>query len=361
MKTIQLDKIEAKFSDLKSYQQNKVLEFLNVFSAINLIDTDLIAGKDMCCKNCGSTFFVKNGTYKRKTNSKKSQRYKCKNCGSTQFEDGDTALYNIKMKEKWVDFVYLMFDEKEPMSIASISKATNISERTGFRWRHKFLASLNQVRQLSTEKEQEIDEVYFPFIVKGTIGKEKFKEYISGDHENNIETELREKEKVMEDDKYQVIFLCRHNRMGDFDFDPIKIQKKGIVAKADLKRVMEKFDLAGTTVLTDREPSMIAYMKTLENVNHLTFKSSDLKKGILENKTVHNNNINSMMSHLRFWLKSFHGVSTKYLENYLKWFRFRKLFKTLEIKEMAKFSLDDKKTYPRFKNLFRTYEEFVYV
>ena len=173
MKTIQLDKIEAKFSDLKSYQQNKVLEFLTVFSAINLIDTDLIAGKDMCCKNCGSTFFVKNGTYKRKTNSKKSQRYKCKNCGSTQFEDGNTALYNIKMKEKWVDFVYLMFDEKEPMSIASISKATNISERTGFRWRHKFLASLNQVKQLSTEKEQEVDEVYFPFIVKGPIGKDR--------------------------------------------------------------------------------------------------------------------------------------------------------------------------------------------
>ena len=105
-----------------------------------------------------------------------------------------------------------------------------------------------------------MDEVYFPFTVKGVIGKEKFDTYISPDHPQNIESELRKKEKVMEEEKYQVIFLCQHNRMGDFDFKPIKIQKKGIVSKADLERVIEGSDLAGKTILTDKEPSMIAYM-----------------------------------------------------------------------------------------------------
>ena len=361
MKTIQTEKIIDKFSNLKDYQQKKIIKFLNKFLAINIIDPDFITGKQMVCPDCGSKFFVKNGTYERKIDEKKVQRYLCKKCRGTQFPDINTPLYNLKEKSKWVDFVCLMLDKDEPMSCVSIAKALDVSERTSFRWRHKFLSSLNQVNPLSSAEEQEIDEVYFPFNVKGTIGKEKFEEYITPKHEDNIESKLREKEKVMQKENYQVIFLCRHNRMGDFDFNPIKIQKKGIVAQADLKRVMTDLDLSGKTILTDKEPSMIAYMKTLEGVNHLTFRSSDMKKGILKDKKVHNNNINSMMAQIGTWFKYFHGVSTKYLENYLKWFRFRNLFKLFKIRKMIEYSLFDKESYPRFKNLFKTYEKFVYI
>ncbi len=201
-----------------------------------------------------------------------------------------------------------MLDNENPTSAVYMSEALNISESTGFRWRHRFLSSLNKILPLSVEEELEIDEVYFRFNVKGTIGKEKFNEYFGPAHPDNVESELRIKEKVMQEESYQTIFLCQHNRLGDFDFSPIKIQKKGIVSQVDLERVMKNMDLSGKTVLTDKEPSMIAYFKKNNTVNHLTFRSSDMKKGVLENANVHNNNINRTMEKANILFKYFHGI-----------------------------------------------------
>ena len=361
MKSIDQNEIITKFSNLKVYQQKKIVDFLNIFFSINIIDTGLITKEQMICENCGSSFFIKNGTYQRIVENKLVQRYQCKNCKNTQFSDINTPLYNLKQRGKWADFVYIMIDNKSPTDLISIAELLDISESTALRWRHKLLSSLNQSKPLLIEDELEIDEVYFPFTVKGTLGKEKFDEYFGPSNNENIETELRKKEKLMEKEKYQVIFLCRHNRIGDFDFSPIKIQKKGIVSEADLKKVMEHLDMSNKTIITDKEPSLIAYFKNEKSVNHLTFRSSDIKKGILENANVHNNNINGMMSQLRNWFKNFHGVSTKYLENYLKWFRFSNIFKSHKFKKIVEYCLLDNESYPRFKNLFKTYEEFVYI
>ena len=344
-----------KYKYLKPYQQKILLKFINKFLSINIIDTDSISAEGMVCRVCEADFFVKNGTYKS------NQRYQCKACGSTQFRDANTPLYNLKLKDKWTDFVYIMLDREQPMSNRRISEELEFDIKTAQRWRHKFLSSLNEVNPLELEEEVEIDEVYLKFCVKGVIGKEKYEKYFFYGSPDNVESELRKKEKKMQKEKYQSIFLCQHNRMGDFDFLPIKIQKKGIVSKEDLERVMKELDLSKRTVITDKETSMMSYMNTLYNVNHLTFRSSDIKKGILENKKVHNNNINNTMMLLREWLKVFRGVSTKYIWNYLKWFRFLNLFKLFKTKQMIEYSLSDKNSYPRFKNIFKTYEEFVYI
>ncbi|MEA3497268.1 MAG: IS1595 family transposase [Bacteroidota bacterium] len=344
-----------KYKYLKLYQQKILLKFLNQFLSINIIDTGSISAEGMICRRCGADFFVKNGTYKN------NQRYQCKACGSTQFRDANTPLYNLKLKDKWSDFVYIMLDSEQPMTNERISKVLDFDKKTAQRWRHKFLSSLNEVNPLELDEEVEIDEVYLKFCVKGVIGREKYEEYFFYGSPDNVESELRKKEKKMIEEKYQSIFLCQHNRMGDFDFSPIKIQKKGIVSKEDLERVMKELDLSKRTVITDKETSMMSYMNTLDNVNHLTFRSSDIKKGILENKKVHNNNINNTMMLLRGWLKVFRGVSTKYIWNYLKWFRFLNLFKLFKTRQMIGYSLSDKNSYPRFKNIFKTYEEFVYI
>ena len=356
METLTKD-ILNKYETLKPFQQKRLVKFLNQFLSINIIDADSISLAGMVCRKCGSDYFVKNGTHKG------SQRYKCKNptCNSTQFGDANTPLYNLKLKDKWSDFVYIMLDSEQPMSNAGISELLEINIKTAHRWRHKFLSSLNEVNPLKLNKEAEIDEIYLRFGVKGVIGKEKYEEYFFYGSPDNVESELRQKEKKMIEEKHQSIFLCLHNRMSDFDFLPIKTQKKGIVSKADLERVMKEIDLSKKTIITDKETSMLSYMKTLDDVNHFTFRSSDIKKGILKNSKVHNNNINNTMMLLREWLKVFRGVSTKYMWNYLKWFRFQNLFKVFKTKEMIEYSLSDKNSYPRFKNIFKTYEEFVLI
>ncbi len=349
------ENINEKFQELKPYQQKTVTRFLENFSMINELNLVSISSEGMICRKCGANHFVKNGTVKE------VQRYQCKACGSTQFHDANTPLYNLKLKDKWTDFVYIMLDNERSKNDKSISDELDISSKTAFRWRHKFLSSINNVSTIELSEETELDEIYLPFTVKGVIGKEKFDKYIAPDHPDNVESEFRVEEKMMEEESYQSIFMCIHNRHQDFDFIPIKNQKKGVVSEADLTRIMQGINLSGKTIITDSETSMKSFLNKIGDVNHLTFKSSDIKQGILQEKDIHNNNINNTMMLLKNWLKSFFGVSTKYLWNYLKWFRFIRKFEIFKMKEMLRFTLSDKNSYPRFKLLFEDYVAFARV
>lgn len=341
---------------LKKYQKRLIKQLIEKFTKVNSLDLqELFLKEKMSCRKCGGTWFVRNGRYNT------NQRYKCKHCNSTQFIDANTSTYNLKYKDKWIDFIVAMLEKEKIPSCATIGDELEINIKTAHRWRHKLMAALMEIESLNIEAEVEIDEIYLPFCVKGRIGKEKFDKYISHKSNNNIESELRRKEIVMEEERYQTIYLCSHNRQGDFDFKPIKIQKKGIVSEEDLKRVISEMEVQGKTVITDSEPSMKAYFKNKEKIIHLTFRSSDMKMGIMKTPNVHNNNINNVTKRLKEWLKNFHGISTKYEINYLKWFRFRNLFKINDFKKTAIKTIKDKMAYERNKNIFNYYMDFVYL
>lgn len=343
-------------SNLKQYQQEIIHRLIGKYETLNDVDlTSEIKEFPMYCRNCGHNDFVKNGHYNGR------QRYQCKSCKSTQFSDANTALYNLKLKDKWVDFVAIMLEHKQICDCNSISRELEIDIKTAHQWRHKMLSCLHEFHSLETESEEELDEVYFPFCVKGRIGKEKFDIYIAPDHPDNVESELRKKEIKMEEENHQVICMCRHNRNKDFEFNPVKIQKKGIVSENDIARVLKDVDFKDKTVITDSEPSLIAYFKKQQDVTHLTFKSSDIKQGVLKQKSVHNNNINNTVMLLRDWLKKFKGVSTKYLANYLKWFRLKRIFDLDNVKLFIQDYAVDNKLYTRYLHIFDKYNQFVYL
>jgi len=342
-----------KIKRLKPYQQKTIERILDKLGIINSIEVRAEASQDMICRQCGKNSFVKNGTINC------LQRYKCCACSSTQFADANTSLYNMKKKDKWADFVIIMLDDERSKTLIKISEELDINYKTAFRWRHKFLTALNNVNTIELSEETELDEVYFSFSVKGTIGKEKFDKYISPDNKENVESAFRKEEKRMEHENYQSIFLCIHNRNKDFDFIPIKVQKKGIVSEEDLIKATHDIELQSKTVITDSEPSMKAFLKNVPDVNHLTFKSSQMKQGIIEEKNIHNNNINNTMMLFKNWYKMFHGISTKYHMNYLKWFRYIRQFAIHKMKEMIKFSVEDKMAYPKYKSIFEDYVTFV--
>jgi len=345
--------INSQYENLKDYQKAQFKEFLTKLIGINSVDRESIASKGMVCRKCNGNHFIKNGTING------VQRYQCKKCKTTQSHDANTALYNLKLKDKWVDFVYFMLDSEIHSTCESIGKKIGISTSTAHDWRHRMLSALQQSSPLTIDQEVELDEVYFRFNVKGVIGKEKFDYYKAKNSSANIESNLRKEEKKLIEEKHQVVCVCAHNRNGDFDFVPIKIHKKGSVSAADLKNAIVDFNLIDKTVITDKEPAMKSFLGGIDKVNHLSFKSSDIKKGIIQVKNVHNNNINNTMMLFNEWKKKFHGFSTKYIMNYLKWFRFVRLFEMYKIKEMVTFSLEDKESYARFRGLFANYETFV--
>jgi len=338
---------------LKSYQRDRLLKIIQDLSIVNHINTEELALSDMICRKCGKTHFIKNGH-----SPGGHQRYKCKECNSSQSADANTPLYNLKLKHKWSDFVFIMLDMESSKTCQSIADKLYIDKKTAHSWRHKFTTSLSNISPLELSEELEVDEIYLPFTVKGVIGKEKYDIWEGVNHPDNKESDFRIIEQKKEEEKYQNIFLCIHNRNDDFTYYPIKTLKKGIVSEADLNLIFNKLKLKNRTIITDSEPSMKASLKNIDGINHLTFKSYEIKKGILKQKNIHNNNINNTMKLLKDWLKDFHGVSTKYLQNYLNWFRFIRLFDFSKIKKIIGLSLSDKTTYSNFKLLFENYKNF---
>lgn len=347
------EELQKLIGNLKPYQKTRLEDILTKLSVVNKINPESDMLKDMQCRNCGGEIFVKNGH-----SPGKRQRYKCKACGSTQSVDANTPLYCLKYKDKWADFVFIMLDNQSDKTCENIAKKIDVEIKTVLTWRHKFSTALSKVKPLEIEDEVEIDEIYLPFCVKGVIGKEKYDVWIAKGYPDNQESEFRKEEKNKEEENAQSIFLCLHNRNGDFDFFPIKVHKKGIVSKADLEKILGNIDLKNKTLITDSEPSMKACISNIKGANHLTFKSYEVKEGILRQKNVHNNHINGLMKMAKDWLKQFNGVSTKYLTNYLKWFRFLRLFDFEQIRKFVKHTIEDKMAYLKYKNTFDTYKAF---
>ncbi len=348
-----IEGLTAQIEQLKPYQKSMLEKIVSQLSVVNSIDTDAITATEMVCRKCGKDYFVKNGH-----SPGKRQRYKCKHCAGTQCVDANTPMYALKLKDKWSDFVVLMLDKDVRKTCDSIAEALDVERKTAHAWRHKFASSVAKMLPLEIAEEVEADEVYFPFCVKGVIGKEKYEVWHGKQHPDNVETDLREREQIQESESYQDIYLCLHNRNADFDFFPIKIQKKGNVSEADLTQIFQTIDLKQKTVITDRETSMAASVKKIDDVNHLTFKSSDMKKGNIEHPNVHNNHINGLMKILRDWLKQFNGVSAKYLPNYLKWFRFQRLYNFENVKAFVTYTLTDQSAYARHKATFENYNAY---
>lgn len=65
-----------------------------------------------------------------------------------------------------------------------------------------------------------------------------------------------------------------------------------------------------------------AYIKFAQG-NDLIHKRLNVAAGVkVIDKVFHIQNVNAYHSRLKEWLQRFHGVATKYLDNYLGWFRF---------------------------------------
>jgi transposase-like protein len=103
---------------------------------------------------------------------------------------------------------------------------------------------------------------------------------------------------------------------------------RGRVSYAELERLYDGHVLERSTICTD---SLSSYRKLSTKLNavHKAIPSGKHSDGIF-----HLNHVNSLHSRFKTWLDRFHGVSTKFLGNYLAWFKWIEQAKGL--KENAK-------------------------
>lgn len=198
--------------------------------------------------------------------------------------------------------IFIAGDIRRDYSVSTAACAsTRLQLYRALRWRHRFLTLPAAAKANYLEGIVEADETFFPVSCKG---------------QRQLDRPPRKRGKQIHmrgTGKDQVPVLIVRDRSGataDFMLDAI--DKKAI--EPPLRTVLEKdviFCSDGAAVyrsvarslgITHRPVNLAAGVRVIAGVYHIQ-------------------NVNAYHSRLKQWMKRFHGVATRYLENYLGWFR----------------------------------------
>jgi len=116
------------------------------------------------CPLCGAGNAVKNGQDRRGL-----QRFLCRNpaCGHSFTAVTGTWLSGMHMPAKWIGFAQSLVDQR---SLDWIREHLDLSRKTGFAWRHRFLGSMSELPAERLGGIVEADEAYFLQSFKGHRG-----------------------------------------------------------------------------------------------------------------------------------------------------------------------------------------------
>ena len=250
------------------------------------------------CPHCSSSKVYKRGK------KKGVQMYRCNTCEKWYSETTGTPLYDIKLKSKWQAYLNCM---EKGMPIKKIAKELNISIQTSFDWRHKILAALSQYvpEQLSTEVE--CDELELALSNKGSKSLERKPRKRGTDFKRN-----QGKEEIT---TVQVVTAVQRN--GDKYLKAVASKR---LSEEEIEKALDGKLTQGTTLITDKHPSYKAFAKSNPSIKHKTLIAKDHVDKV--DGKVHLQKVNNVHAQLRTFLRSFNGVSSKYLQNYLNWYAY---------------------------------------
>ena len=124
------------------------------------------------------------------------------------------------------------------------------------------------------------------------------------------------------DNDLSVKVLATLDRVDTIKLDLLRI---GRLKAQDIKRscVQDHLNLQSNILVSDKHPSIKSFAKDI-GVNHETFYAKQHSR----KKIYHVNTINEKAKRLRELInRQLNGVSTKYLQNYLNWFKMIELKK----------------------------------
>lgn len=251
--------------------------------------------KQGVCPHCGGRHYYRFGK------DKGAQRFKCKDCGRTFTEYTGTWQEGLHKKVLVGRYLELMSEQKSLDKISSILK---INKKAAFDWRHKILGTFRQDKGDSFSGIVESDETFFEESEKGN----------------------------------RHMTRAAHKRGGNSGKRGISDNKVKVIVTADRKNGLN-MTCCGLGRLTKKDIADSLYTPMPEDVvlcsdGHTSYKgyASDnhLKHVVLREdlkqyvklERFHIQHVNSLHCRLKRWISGiFWGVSTKYLQNYLNWFK----------------------------------------
>ncbi|MDY5917149.1 MAG: IS1595 family transposase, partial [Treponema sp.] len=204
--------------------------------------------------------------------------------------------------KKYIDCMMNGFTVRKSAEICGINKDT------AFIWRHKILDALqNMQAEVTLEGIVEADEAFFPISYKGNHKKSVIFKMPRKAHKRGKQTHKRglSREKVC--------VPCAVTRNG---LSLEKVTNLGRVSANALHKAFDNRIVSNSVLCTDDMNSYVDLAKTNE-LELILLKTGKSKLGIY-----HIQYINSYHSMLKNFINRFHGVATKYLNNYLVWHNF---------------------------------------
>jgi len=252
------------------------------------------------CPHCGGSRFVKNGKHNGQ------QRYLCKGCGKT-FSVATNSLTSYSKKDiaTWHLYINCMMNKD---TLRECAFKCGICLKTAFDWRHKILDALQQMASsVKLEGIVEADETFFRLSFKGNHKKSKNfvmprKSYKRGINGNKIKKRGLSKEQV-----------CVPSAVNRDGLSIAKISNLGKPSILDLRNVLDKRIEEDSVLVTDKNYSY----KIFSELNHLDLVQIRAKKRCEGMFNIQH--INNYHGRLKEFIRSRHGVATKYLNNYLIW------------------------------------------
>lgn len=301
-------------------------------SPTNFSRREILDNKQAVCPHCGHAKYVKYGI------DKGAQRYKCKSCKRNFTEYTGTWMAGIHKKDKLNAYMGLMLEEK---SLDKIKEELRINKKTAFDWRHKILSSLEDIDKDTFSGITESDETFLLFSEKGkrTLSRKGKKRGGSS------------KSRGISND--QVAVIATTDRAGQ---QSLNVATLGRLKKEDIERSIGERITDKTILCSDSHVSYKGFAKD-KSIEHHAVRA-DLKQYVKDG-IYHVQHVNSIHNRLKKWINDeFWGVSTKYLQQYLNWFRTKEMlrYKKQPVSHLAQQTIVDIKAIVRYGQIKDNYE-----
>ena len=296
IKNLPLEQRQALYSHLKSIQ----IEDENELSSIVTI-----CESENChqrCPNCQSSKFKKNGRYKDR------QRYKCKTCDRTFNEFTGTVWHYIHDKGKFQQYFQCLAEQK---TLLECTLNLNICMQTAFCWRHKILVAFEKADLKPLRKLIQADETN---ILESCKGNPKD---VAENQRAARKRGSKAKNGGFSDDNLCILVACDEDKNAILRHVGNGRLTKSMVFNA-LNPVIRRQRVHQAVFVTDRSSSFPAFAKEKKLIHQTVISKY---KQYVNTQGFHIQLVNAIHSRLKKWLSKFNGVATKYMQNYLNFFR----------------------------------------
>jgi len=226
-------------------------------------------------------------------------RYRCAQCRKTFNPFTGTPVAGLHNKDRWLDQAQALVEGE---SLAKAAARCQIDPSTAFRWRHRFLATLNFDQPKRLSGVVEADETFILESFKGRRGGLARAARRRGGKaaKRGLSAE-------------QIPVVVARDRSGA-TFDAVL----PCLDVASLKQAFGERIPPSTDFCCDGGAAITAFARRAKLKIHVLPAPGNPKP---EQPEFHINNVNAYHGRLTEWMRRFHGVATENLPTYLSWRR----------------------------------------